>query len=116
MPGGRKLAAYTLPLAAFLALLALNGALEKIDNLFWLSSAEYWLYPTQAILCGGLLIWFRHEYDFDRLRRPFFAGFVAVVVFLVWISPQAFLGFSARTSGFNFDIYNHFPFPPPCYH
>ncbi|PYL37989.1 MAG: hypothetical protein DMF34_08410 [Verrucomicrobia bacterium] len=43
MPERRKLAAYTLPLAAFLALLALNGALKKIDNLFWLSSAEYGL-------------------------------------------------------------------------
>jgi CAAX prenyl protease-like protein len=109
MPEKRKLAAYTLPFAAFLALLALNGALKKIDNLFWLSSAEYWLYPTQAILCGGLLIWFRHKYDFDRLRRPFFAGFIAVVVFLVWISPQAFLGFSARTLGFNPDIFARQP-------
>src|SRR6266478_3064928 len=87
MPKRRKLAAYTLPLATFLALLALNGALKKIDNLLWLSSAEYWLYPTQAILCGGLLIWFRRKYDFDRLRRPFLAGFIAAVVFLVWISP-----------------------------
>jgi len=43
MPERRKLAAYTLPLAAFLALLALNGALKKIDNLFWPSSAEYGL-------------------------------------------------------------------------
>ena len=43
MPERRKLAAYTLPLAAFLALLAVNGALKKIDNLFWLSSAEYGL-------------------------------------------------------------------------
>src|SRR6266487_2163005 len=105
MPERRKLAAFTLPLAAFLALLALNGALKKIDNLFWLSSAEYWLYPTQTILCGALLIWFRRQYDFDRLCRPFFAGFVAIVVFLVWISPQAFLGFSARTLGFNPDIF-----------
>jgi CAAX prenyl protease-like protein len=109
VPERRKLAAYTLPLAAFLGLLALNGALKKIDNFFWLSSAEYWLYPTQAILCGGLLIWFRRKYDFDRLRRPFFAGFIAVVVFLVWISPQAFLGFSARTVGFNPDIFTRQP-------
>jgi len=43
MPERRELAAYTLPLAAFLALLAVNGALKKIDNLFWLSSAEYGL-------------------------------------------------------------------------
>ena len=109
MPERRKLAAYTLPFAAFLALLALNSALKKIDNLSWLSSAEYWIYPTQAILCGGLLIWFHRQYDFDRLRRPFFAGFVALVVFLIWISPQAFLGFLPRTSGFNLDIFARQP-------
>ena len=109
MPESRKLAAYTLPLAAFLALLALNGALKKIDSLFWLSSAEYWLYPTQTILCGGLLIWFRCKYDFDRLCRPFFAGSIAVVVFLIWISPQAFFGFPARTLGFNPDIFARQP-------
>src|SRR6266487_3727436 len=112
MPDGRKLAAYTLPLAVFLALLAVNGVLKKIDNFFWLSSAEYWLYPVQAILCGGLLIWFRRQYDFDRLRHPLLAGFAAVIVFLVWISPQAFLGFSARTMGFNPDVFVR---QPPLY-
>jgi hypothetical protein len=48
MPERRKLAAYTLPFAVFLALLALNGALKKIDNLFWLSSAEYGLASRAA--------------------------------------------------------------------
>ncbi len=56
MPERRKLAAYKLPFAAFLALLALNGALKKIDNLFWLSSAEYGLASRAAdgILYNGV--------------------------------------------------------------
>jgi len=66
MPEKRKLAAYVLPMVAFVASLALDSALKKIDKLFWLSSAEYWIYPAQTILCGGLLIWFRREYDFKR--------------------------------------------------
>ncbi|HJX24735.1 MAG TPA: hypothetical protein VJ252_01155, partial [Chthoniobacterales bacterium] len=59
MPNRRKLAAYALPMLLFVALLALNSLLKKIDHRFWLSSAEYWIYPLQTILCGGLVFWFR---------------------------------------------------------
>jgi hypothetical protein len=101
MPNRRKLAAYALPMLSFIALLALNGLLKKIDNRFWLSSAEYWIYPLQTILCGGLVFWFRREYQWHRLSRAGFAIAVAVFVFVLWISPQAFLGFSPRTEGFD---------------
>src|SRR5450755_3586408 len=101
MPNRRKLAAYALPMLLFIALLALNGLLKKIDHRFWLSSAEYWIYPLQTILCGGLVFWFRREYQWHRLSRAGFAIAVAVVVFVLWISPQAFLGFSPRTEGFD---------------
>ena len=101
MPNRRKLAAYALPMLSFIALLALNGLLKKIDNRFWLSSAEYWIYPLQTILCGSLVFWFRREYQWHRLSRAGFAIAVAVGVFFLWISPQAFLGFSPRTEGFD---------------
>ena len=101
MPNRRKLAAYALPMLSFIALLALNGLLKKIDNRFWLSSAEYWIYPLQTILCGSLVFWFRREYQWHRLSRAGFAIAVAVVVFVLWISPQIFLGFSPRTEGFD---------------
>jgi CAAX protease family protein len=101
MSNRRKLVAYTAPLLAFVALLALNTALKKIDRSIWLSSAEYWIYPVQTILCGGLLIWFRREYEFRRLRHVAFALLIGIIVFLIWISPQAFFGFAPRTIGFN---------------
>jgi CAAX prenyl protease-like protein len=111
MPARRKLAAYTAPMLAFIALLALNGWLKRIDNQLWLTLAEYWIYPTQAILCGALLIWFHREYppsrgygaagDFLSRRGAIFCAVIAVVTFLIWISPQAFLGFAPRTAGFN---------------
>jgi CAAX prenyl protease-like protein len=97
----RKLAAYTFPFLAFIALLVLNGVLKKIDNQLWLTLAEYWIYPTQTVLCAALLISFRREYDFDRLRRAGFAVLVAVVTFIFWISPQAVFGCPPRTVGFN---------------
>jgi len=101
MSNWRKLVAYTAPLLAFVALLGLNTALKKIDRSIWLSSAEHWIYPTQTILCGGLLIWFRREYEFHRLRHVAFALLIGIIVFLLWISPQTFFGFAPRTIGFN---------------
>lgn len=109
MPDRGKLPAYTLPMLLFVGLLGLNSLLKQIDNRFWLSSAEYWIYPAQTILCAGLLLWFRREYDFHRLTRPIFAVLIAVAVFLLWISPQTFFGFAARTAGFNPDIFSSDP-------
>lgn len=101
MPNRRKIAAYALPMLLFIAFLVLNLLLKKIDNRFWLRSAEYWLYPLQTILCGGLVFWFRREYQWHRLSRAGFAVAIAFLVFLVWISPQAFFGFSPRVQGFD---------------
>jgi uncharacterized protein len=105
MPSRTKLIAYVAPMAVFAVLLSLNAALKKIDNRFWLASAEYWMYPLQTILCGGLLIWFRHEYNFRRLRKIAFTILVGAIVFVLWVSPQQFLGFPARHAGFNPDIF-----------
>jgi len=107
MSNRRKLVAYTAPLLAFVALLGLNTALKKIDRSIWLSSADYWIYPAQTILCGGLLIWFRREYEFHPLRHVALALLIGIIVFLLWISPQAFFGFAPRTSGFNPDIFSN---------
>ena len=105
MPEKRKLAAYMLPILAFAVLLGLNSALKKIGDHFWLSSAEYWIYPAQMLLCGGLLIWFWREYHFGRLGQITFAVLIGAAVFLIWISPQQFFGLSARVAGFNPDIF-----------
>lgn len=105
MPNRRKLAACVLPMLAFVGLLALNTALKRIENRFWCSSAEYWIYPAQTILCGGMLIWFRREYDLGRARQIIFAASVGVIVFLLWISPQQLFGIPPRTIGFNPDIF-----------
>lgn len=105
MPQNRKLAAYMLPTAVFVGLLVVNSVLKKTGGHFLLSSAEYWIYPTQTVLCGALVIWFWCDYEFQQLRPVGFAIFVGVIVFLLWISPQQFFGFSPRTMGFNPDIF-----------
>ena len=105
----RKLVAFTLPMAAFLVLLALGGALRKIGGTFWLDSPEYWIYPAQTIFCGALLIWFWREYEFHAARRIVFSAAVAFLVFAVWIAPQEVLGFPPRLVGFNPAIFSGQP-------
>lgn len=101
-PGqGRKLAAYVAPMVVFLLWLAPLPVLKKMGDGFWLQSAEHWLYPMQTVSCAALLWWFRREYDWHRLARLWFTLAVAVFVFVLWISPQAFFSVAARTDGFN---------------
>jgi CAAX prenyl protease-like protein len=105
----RKLMAFTLPLAVFLLLLGLVSLLRKMGGAFWLASPEYWIYPTQTIFCGALLLWFRREYELRAPRRIFFTLGVALVVFGLWIAPQAFFGFAPRLDGFNPEIFSGHP-------
>jgi CAAX prenyl protease-like protein len=97
----RKLAAYALPMIVFLLFLGPVSFLPKMGDAFWLKSPEYWLFPLQTLICGALLISFWRQYDFNRLRGVLFTLAIAILVFVLWISPQAFFGFSPRTEGFD---------------
>ncbi|MEO5721192.1 MAG: CAAX prenyl protease-related protein [Chthoniobacterales bacterium] len=96
-----KLAAYVVPMVAFLVLMAPVSFLQKMGDAFWLQSAEHLVYPVQTIFCAALLVWYWRHYEFHRLARIFFSIAVAVFVVVLWISPQAFFGVAARTDGFN---------------
>ena len=101
----RKFAAYMLPMGLFIALLILNGALKGSGNSFWLSSPEYWIYPVQTVLCGALILWFWREYRLERPARLGFGLAAAILVFVLWIAPQAFFGAGARSTGFDPDAF-----------
>lgn len=105
MPARRKFIAYVAPFLVFAAFLAINESLRKIDNSIWLTHAEYWIYPLQTIVCGALVIFFRREYEFAPPRRIWFGLAVAIATFIIWISPQAFFSYPARTEGFNPDFF-----------
>lgn len=92
-----KLAAYTVPMLAFVGFLGLVGLLKITgSNSAWLRAPEYWVYPLQTLVCGALLVWYRRRYELHRLAGIPFVILVAVGVFLLCIAPQSFLGFAPR--------------------
>lgn len=97
--------AFTLPMAVFLTLLGLGGALRKPGGGSWLESPEYWIYPVQTLVCGALVIWFWREYELRAPRKVWFALAIGLLVFAVWIAPQQFLGFTPRATGFDPDVF-----------
>jgi len=97
----RQLLAHVLPMVLFLALLALCQFLTARGQAFPLRHAEFSIYPAQTILCGAVLLWFRHCYEFHRLKNVVFALLIALAVFGVWVAPQYFLNFAPRAVGFN---------------
>lgn len=92
-------------MVVFLLWLGPIPVLKKLGDSFWLQFPEYWLYPAQTVCCAALLLWFRREYELHRLMRVPFTIAIAVFVFVLWISPQAFFGLSARTDGFNPEVF-----------
>ncbi|MBA2743605.1 MAG: CAAX prenyl protease-related protein [Chthoniobacterales bacterium] len=105
----RQLAAYTLPMAAFLAALGAVSLLKNIGGGFWLERPEYWVYPIQTLVCAALLLSFRREYGFESPRKILFTIAIAVVVFVLWIAPQVFLGFAPRLVGYDPDVFRSSP-------
>ncbi len=102
MPAAKRvLLAHVLPMALFIALLALGRWLPAFGQAFVWQHAEFWIYPAQTALCAMLLIWLRGCYNFSRLRNVAFTLCVGIIVFLIWIAPQQFFGFPPRPTGFD---------------
>ena len=88
----------------FVLLLAVCSGVKAPAQAPWRAAPELWIYPFQTLLCAALLFHFWRDYEFLRLRRLIFTVFIALLVFVLWIAPQQFFHFPARTDGFNPDI------------
>jgi len=108
-PGKHQFLAHILPMLTFALLLGGGDLLKTSDGPLWRVTPEFWVYPLQTLLCGAMLIFFRHDYDFQVLRRPFFVVAIALSVFILWIAPQQFLHFKAKLVGFNPDMLTAHP-------
>jgi hypothetical protein len=85
--------AYIAPFAVFMAMLIVADFLPP--------SARHWIYPLQTVLCGAVLIKFWSFYRLGTPKKAGFSLFIAVLVLLLWISPQVLLGYPGRFQGFD---------------
>ena len=99
--------AYSGPFVAFLCCFALGELVTKLGEglAAWpLSEPRYWVYPLQTLVAGGLLWRWRGSYTL--LRPRWWAGVgVGVLVCLLWIAPQQWLGQAARMEGYRPDFF-----------
>ena len=105
----KSFVAYVVPMALFIGFLALTSLLKGRGQSLWLSSPEYWIYPLQTIVCGGVVLAFWRVYRLEKPVGLIFGLFVGLLVFLLWIAPQTWLGFAARPDGFNPDVFSSKP-------
>lgn len=103
-------AAHILPFAVFMSGVMLVSAVQFLPGgSLWVDSPEYWVYPLQTLLCGALLLFYRHQYRLAFAGGTGLALLAGVGVLGVWIAPQA-LGFAPpRLEGFNPDVFSASP-------
>ena len=101
----RELLAYAGPFFLFVLLNGLPGLLRSgapsPQTPLWHSAPELWVYPLQTLLCAGTLFYFRRDYPPARLPTSLaiFGVVVGLVVFAIWVSPQAIFQAAPRTGG-----------------
>ena len=92
-----SLLAYCLPFVVFLVFLTLVHLLEQAG----FSNSQYLVFPLQTLVCGGLLAAGWRHYRFSMPSGVGLALATGVLVFAVWVAPQAVLGRAPRLEGFD---------------
>ncbi len=107
VPGAsnRALLAYAGPFFLFILFIGLAGLLRPgtptADTPLWRAAPELWVYPLQTLVCAGMLLYFRRDYPPARLPTSLaiFGVVVGLIVFAIWVSPQAIFHAAPRTEG-----------------
>lgn len=80
-----------LPFGAFLAFIGLGsliGPLFKSSPSLLLAHPEFWIFPLQTVVCGGILLYFWKEYTFAPLWPWFIGAIIGLIGLAIWISPS----------------------------
>lgn len=98
--------AYFTPFLTFLGLLAVgSGVAHLFDGYaFWMASApQYWIFPLQTAVCAVLLArgWRWYPLEIPKAVATSVGVAVGILVFVLWIAPQQWLGQPARLEGFD---------------
>lgn len=100
----REAKPFVIPFLVFMLLLLVVQAIDWIfkgHGPLFIAEPQYWVYPAQTVITGALVVIFWRSYRFGSFRRPILTFLIAILVLIIWVSPQAFLGFEPRTSGFD---------------
>jgi CAAX prenyl protease-like protein len=106
--------AYLAPFVVFLAFLLLESVVKTLGDGYahWaLSQPRYWILPLQTLVCSVLLWKLRSRIALRPFTGFGFATLIGLLALVVWIAPQAFLGFPPRTEGFHPDFFGAAGFP-----
>jgi CAAX prenyl protease-like protein len=103
--------AYFAPFAAFLGFNLLNELVKKVfggwAGPWWQTDPQMWVFPLQTVVCGYLLFrWWRlYEFKFPDAKALAIGAGAGVLVLLIWVAPQAWLGFAPRNKGFDLNYF-----------
>jgi len=104
--------AFIAPFVAFMLLLGLVQFLKGFPyggSLFMINSPQYWIFPLQAVFCSGLVYWYWPHYEFKPPAKLLFTLFIAVLVLVLWISPQWLFDRPKRVTGFDPTVFQGTP-------
>lgn len=97
--------AYVLPFVLFLVGIQLTKWLTiPASGSFLLQHPEFWMYPLQVVVCGGVMIYFRKYYEFHFERGAVLGIAAGLLSLALWVSPQWLFHAARRTEGFNPDL------------
>lgn len=102
--------AYTAPFLIFLSGFVFGELAAKLGDGYaawaW-SEPRYWVYPLQTLAAGVALLWWRQHYELRLMPRTALALAVAVgvLVFVIWVAPQQWLGWVPRLEGYRPDYF-----------
>jgi len=103
------LGAFCAPFVAFMLFLGLRDLIADPDSSrFLIARPEYWLYPLQTIVCAILIAlgWRHYRLRWSESAKNWALSLsIAILVLVIWISPQAFFGAEPRLEGFDPDVF-----------
>ena len=77
------------------------GWLFEGRGYWWADEPRYWVCPLQTLVGGALLIRYWRYLALRLPARAWIAVLIGVLALVIWIAPQAFLGFAPRRDGFD---------------
>ena len=92
---------YVAPYAAFMAVIFAVG--------FVPAAFKAWSYLAQIILCGWLVIRYWRVYQFQFPKGIGFTLFTAILVLVIWVSPQVVFKRPPRLDGFDPTVFKGQP-------